>query len=109
MLSDDAVRQGRTRLAVESEGDIVGFASWVVNGHAIELEDLFVEPQWMRRGVGRALVLDAVAIARTRSFDALEVTANPHAQTFYEDVGFVFDYAVETDFHPGQRMHRNVR
>ncbi|MDR3648980.1 MAG: GNAT family N-acetyltransferase [Acidimicrobiales bacterium] len=109
VFSDDAVRQGRTRVAVESEGDIVGFASWVVNDNAIELEDLFVEPQWMRRGVGRALVLDAVAIARTRSFDTLEVTANPHAQEFYEDVGFVVDYAVETDFYPGQRMHRDVR
>jgi len=109
VLSDDAVRQGRTRVAVESEVEVVGFASWLVKHNAIELEDLFVEPTWMRRGVGRALVLDAVAIARTRSFGTLEVTANPHAQKFYEDLGFVVDHAVETDFYPGQRMHRSVR
>jgi len=62
----------------------------------------------MRRGVGRALVLDTVAIARQQAFDMLGVTANPHAQEFYEHVGFIADGPVETEFYPGQRMHRNV-
>ena len=109
MLSDNSVRQARTRVAVESDGEIVvGFASWLVDGGVIELEDLFVEPQWMRRGIGRALVIDAVAIARAKSFHRLEVTANPHAQEFYQSVGFIADYIVETDFYPGQRMHIEI-
>jgi ribosomal protein S18 acetylase RimI-like enzyme len=109
VLSDDGVRQGRTRVAVGPDHhEVVGFASWLVKDGVIELEDLFVEPTWMRRGVGRALVLDAVGIAREQAFDRLEVTANPHAQAFYESTGFIAGRVVETDFYPGQRMHRTV-
>lgn len=106
VLSDRGIRQGRTRVAIEPDGaEIVGFASWLVKDQVIELEDLFVEPEWMRQGVGRALVLDAMAMAKQQSFDRLEVTANPHAQAFYESAGFTADLVVETEFYPGQRMH----
>ena len=82
-LGDRAVREGRTRAAVADEA-IVGFASWLGAGDAIEIEDLFVDPGWMRRGIGRALVLDLIAIARGRGIDRVEVTANQHALAFYE-------------------------
>ena len=109
VLSGNGIRQGRTRVAVEPEsGEIIGFASWLVKDGVMELEDLFVEPQWMRRGVGRALVHDAIAIAKEQSFDRLEVTANPHAQAFYARAGFTADHVVETEFSPGRRMHRIV-
>ena len=108
VLSDNGIRQGRTRVAVEPDNEIVGFASWLVVDGVIELEDLFVEPSWMRKGVGRALVLDAVAVARSHMFHRLEVTANPHAQAFYEALGFSVGQMVETDFYPGFRMHREV-
>ena len=89
-----------TRVAVV-DGRIVGFAT-LLSG---ELEDLFVDPGWMRRGIGRALVLDAVALARERGLERIEVTANDHALAFYEDVGFVLDGTVETAFGRGSRMH----
>jgi GNAT superfamily N-acetyltransferase len=108
VLSDDGIREERTRLAVEPGGRVVGFASWIVRGDTIEMEDLFVEPQWMRRGIGLALVLDMVDIADRRMFSRLEVTANPHGREFYERAGFIADHVVETDFYPAQRMHRNV-
>ena len=109
VLSDAGVRQGRTRVATAPDSDeAVGFASWLVNDEIIELEDLFVDPRWMRGGVGRSLVADAVAIAKGQSFVRLEVTANPHAQAFYEAAGFTADQMVETDFYPGQRMHIDI-
>ena len=86
----------------------MGFASWLVTDGVIEVEDLFVEPSWMRRGIGRALLLDALTITRSQGFHRLEVTANPHAHAFDESVGFVADHMVETDFYPGRRMHLEV-
>jgi GNAT superfamily N-acetyltransferase len=57
---------GRARVAVV-EGRVVGFATLVGN----ELEDLFTDPEWMRRGIATALVRDAAS-----NVDRIEVTAN---------------------------------
>ncbi len=106
-LSDLAVKEGRTRAAV-ADGGIVGFATWLSAGDVVELEDLFVAPERMRQGIGRALVLDLIAIARGRGVRRVEVTANQHALAFYEDAGFVAGDEVQTRFGPAARMHRDV-
>lgn len=106
-LADQAVREGRTRAAV-AEGSIVGFASWLDAGEAVEVEDLFVDPDWMRHGIGRALMMDLIAIARRRGTGLVEVTANHHALPFYEKVGFAVIGEVETRFRPAPRMRREV-
>jgi GNAT superfamily N-acetyltransferase len=99
---------GRSRVVVADDGRIVGFATPLVEGDAIELEDLFVDPDWMRRGVGRALVSDAMELARRRAVSRIEVTANPHALSFYEKTGFIADHETETRFGPSARMHLAV-
>jgi GNAT superfamily N-acetyltransferase len=107
-LSDRSVQQGRTRVAIGTDGRIVGFATSLVAGDALELEDLFVDPDWMSRGVGRALVLDVVGTARRLGLARLEVIANRHALGFYEKAGFVVDRDVETRFGLAPRMHLEV-
>jgi GNAT superfamily N-acetyltransferase len=106
-LSDVPVTEGRVRAAL-SDGAVVGFAAWVPTPGAVELEDLFVDPDQMQRGVGRALVLDVVAIASSQGANRVEVTANPDARVFYAKVGFVADGYVHTTFGPGVRMHLDV-
>ena len=101
-LSDLAVTEGRTQAAV-ADGAIIGFATWLSAGDAIEIEDLFVDPRWMRQGIGRALVLDLIAMARARGIRRVEVTANQHALAFYQKAGFVVDHEVETRFRPAPR------
>ena len=66
---------------------------------------LFVEPQYMGRGVGGELINDAVAIARGQGVRRLEVTANPRAVGFYEKVGFTSGAVVRMRFGPALRMH----
>jgi GNAT superfamily N-acetyltransferase len=97
----------RTRVAT-ADDRITGFATSVPAGDVIELDDLFVDPGWMRRGAGRALVADAVAIARELGAGRVEVTANPHALVFYGKAGFISDHGVQTRFGPGLRMHIDV-
>ena len=94
-LDEANVIEGRTRVAV-AEGRIVGFATLVGN----ELEDLFTDPDWMRRGIATALVRDAAA-----TVDRIDVTANPHAQAFYEAAGFVYGGPAQTSGGPARRMH----
>jgi GNAT superfamily N-acetyltransferase len=107
-LPDRAVREGRTRAAV-AEGGIVGFASWLDAGEAVEVEDLFVEPGCMRHGIGRALMTDLIAIARGRGTRLVEVTANEHALAFYRKVGFAVRGEQETGFGRALRMRLEVR
>ncbi len=94
-LDEANVLEGRTRVAVV-DGEIVGFATLVGSG----LEDLFVEPDWMRRGIATALVHDIAA-----TVPRIDLTANPHALAFYESVGFVEDGVAETSGGPAVRMH----
>jgi GNAT superfamily N-acetyltransferase len=109
-LPDDGVVEGRTRVAVAADGMIVGFATGRrERGSMLELEDLFVDPDWMRRGVARHLLEDLIATAARGGITSLEVTANPHADAFYRSVGFVPMGDVETQFGRGQRMRIVLR
>jgi N-acetylglutamate synthase-like GNAT family acetyltransferase len=106
-FSDRAVVEGRVRVAV-IDNRIIGFATVLVTRQIGELEDLFVDPDWMRRGIATALVLDALAGAREQEVMRIEVTANGHALAFYESIGFVSDGMSQTQFGPGHRMHIDV-
>ena len=99
-----AVKEHRVRVAVIDER-IVGFVTLLATGQTGELEDLFVDPDWMLHGIGRTLVQDAVETAREQGLTRVEVTANPHALGFYEKVGFVRNGMTQTPFGPGHRMY----
>lgn len=98
----------RTRVAATAGGGIAGFVTSLPAGDALELDDLFVDPGWMRQGAARALVRDVVAHARNQGIRRIEVTANQHALVFYGKAGFIADHEVQTRFGPGIRMHLDV-
>ena len=85
-------------------GSVVGFATWAETGGTIELEDLFVDPGYLRRGIATALVSCIAEIWRARGEERLEVTANPHALGFYRAVGFIDCGVAETKFSAAPRM-----
>ena len=99
------VQERRTRVALDAKGSLIGFASYLISANVAELEDLFVDPLWMRHGVGEALVVDISSLMGEQNVQWLEVTANPHAMAFDEHMGFVADRLVDTDFYPAPRMH----
>jgi GNAT superfamily N-acetyltransferase len=107
-FSGEGIRDGRTRLA-EVDGRVVGFSSIVDGGSWWELEDLFVDPDWMGRGVGRALVVDLVERAGANGVVRVEVDANDHALDFYRRVGFVEGERVALDHGTAVRMTLDVR
>src|SRR5690348_18500313 len=78
ILGPEGLAEGRTYIA-EEYGTVVGFASWARVGDIIELEDLFVDPDWRRRGIAAALVSRIVDALRAQGVRCMEVTANPHA------------------------------
>jgi GNAT superfamily N-acetyltransferase len=103
VLEPDGLEQGRTHVA-EKHGSVVGFASWVEAEDTVDLEDLFVEPTWMRQGVATALVVRIIDVLRSQGVSCLEVTANPHALGFYRAVGFRDIGNAMTEFAMAPRM-----
>lgn len=82
---------------------VVGFATALPVDDYLELEDLFTDPDWMRRGVASALIAN-IALRGLR----IEVSANHHAKAFYESVGFVVVGDVNSVGEPQLRMHLDV-
>jgi N-acetylglutamate synthase-like GNAT family acetyltransferase len=108
-LADGGVAAGRTRVAVASDGTIVGFLTAVpLDGGALELADLFVDPDWMRRGVARCLMTNLITTARLDGIARIEVTANPHADGFYRAAGFIACHERPTPLGAGTRMQLTI-
>jgi len=103
VLGPEGLAEGRTYVADE-DGSLAGFATWLEAGGIFELEDLFVDPGWRRRGIAMALVSRIAAVLRARGVTRLEVTANPHALGFYRAAGFIDCGVADTDFGPAPRM-----
>ncbi|HEU4703342.1 MAG TPA: GNAT family N-acetyltransferase [Conexibacter sp.] len=101
-VDPQALADGRVRVAVGAGGALLGFVTVAPRPDgALELEDLFVEPQLMRRGIGRGLVRDAQARAGGRR---MTVLAGTRTVPFYERLGFVAGEAAQTRFGPAVRM-----
>jgi GNAT superfamily N-acetyltransferase len=108
VLAPEALTGGRT-LVAEQDGSVVGFASWLEVADGVELDDLFVDPAWRRRGIATALVIGIVEVLRARGVSHLEVTANPHALAFYREVGFVDIGQATTESGTAPRMALTIR
>jgi len=78
------------------------------SANTAELVDLFVDPDWTGRGIGRALVDDVVkqvlAVGRSR----VEVDANGLTLGFYTKLGFMTLGEVSVEYGTAFRMSREV-
>lgn len=93
-----------------ADGGPVGFGTALPPGVAgepdeAELEDLFTDPAWHRRGIARRVVAALAARAREQGADRLAVTGNPHALDFYRAAGFVVVGEAPTLLGPAPRLH----
>jgi GNAT superfamily N-acetyltransferase len=107
-FTGEGIATGRTLVAGASppgSGRVVGFATVAAGPEdGLELEDLFVDPEWRRRGVARRLVGQVAKSARDGGHRRLWVTGNPHALGFYLAVGFIEVDQVCTALGNGLRM-----
>jgi GNAT superfamily N-acetyltransferase len=71
----------------DEDGQAVGWASLIPRGEVGWLEDLWIEPAWIGRGVGRMLFEHVKERARALGAKRLEWEAEPNARGFYERMG----------------------
>jgi ribosomal protein S18 acetylase RimI-like enzyme len=85
-ISPEFVSQGEVYAAFV-EGEPVGFYALVGENSKIELEHLWVLPECMGLGLGRALFDHALDRAAALDADVLGVEADPNAEGFYRRMG----------------------
>jgi len=82
----DFIDSGEVRL-VENGGGPIGFYSLVPWNSDVELGHLFVDPDYVRQGIGRLLWEDAVRRAVVLGYDRLIIESDPNAEDFYLKLG----------------------
>jgi GNAT superfamily N-acetyltransferase len=103
VLEPAGLAEGRTYVA-EEDGVLAGFATWSATPGGAELEDLFVDPAYMRRGIATALVARITDVLRARGVRQIEVIASLYAVGFYRAAGFTGAGPAQTDFGSALRM-----
>jgi ribosomal protein S18 acetylase RimI-like enzyme len=69
------------------EDRTLGFYVLTAESDGLHLDHLWILPDAMRRGIGRALFQHATEQAQVRGFDSIKIEADPNAAAFYERMG----------------------
>jgi ribosomal protein S18 acetylase RimI-like enzyme len=85
-LSPEYFVENEGWVAVVSDSPIGFYTLEEKNGNAW-LENLWVLPEYIGKGVGKALFLHAAELSRQRGYKVLQLEADPNAAGFYERMG----------------------
>jgi putative acetyltransferase len=73
------------------DGQLIGTASWQVNGddgQAARISSVFVDPMFMRLGIGGRLLMEVEGRAFQSGFNQLGISATLNAVPFFERAGY---------------------
>jgi GNAT superfamily N-acetyltransferase len=73
----------------DCDGTVAGTAATLVFGKVAWIALVLVDPAWRRRGIGRALMEQALAFADQLDVATVRLDATPLGQPLYEQLGFV--------------------
>jgi len=89
----------------KKQNDVLGFyALQALSETQAELEALFVEPEWIGKGIGRTLIQHAIGFAKNQGCNSLIIQGDPHAEKFYRAAGGKNIGERESDSIPGRYL-----
>lgn len=94
-IRPDFIAENETFAAIISRQS-VAFHALVETANAFRLEHLWVLPNWIGQGIGRALFRHAAERAAARGALNLTIEADPKAEPFYRRMGAVRSGVIET-------------
>jgi N-acetylglutamate synthase-like GNAT family acetyltransferase len=106
-LTTDDLAKTRVHVA-ERDGIVIGVAQVSAESTTAHLEKLFIEPDLMRAGAGRALFAWARATAAQLGAATLVIEADPDAAPFYRRMGARDDGVAASGSIPGRFLPRLV-
>jgi len=85
-ITRDFISNHEVYVAV-TDKEIAGCCALVVKDSQAELEHMWIRPQYMGAGYGKALFVHVMQRATTLSAPAVELSADPNAEGFYKHMG----------------------
>jgi N-acetylglutamate synthase-like GNAT family acetyltransferase len=85
-ITPEFIANNEMYVAVKGE-EVVGCCALTVNDSNAELEHMWIRPEHMGAGIGRALFNYITARATSLKLPALELSADPNAEGFYQRMG----------------------
>src|SRR2546428_14111767 len=98
-ITPEFIISNETFVATTGE-EIVGCCAIVLNDSGAELEHMWIKPERMGAGVSRTLSLDAADHAPKLNVSALELSAHPNAEGFYQRICPTRIGAVRSEIEP---------
>jgi GNAT superfamily N-acetyltransferase len=105
-VSPEQIAAGEVWVATAADESLAGIVALGPSAqpNTLDLDKLFVEPQRIRTGVGRALLTHAIIEARRRGAERLTILADPYAAGFYERNGARLIGQAPSDAIPGRSL-----
>jgi N-acetylglutamate synthase-like GNAT family acetyltransferase len=85
-ITPDFIASNEMYVALNGE-EIAGCCALVMGDSLAELEHMWIRPEHMGNGVGRALFNQIVERAKTLGAKAVELSADPNSEGFYQRMG----------------------
>ena len=88
VISQNEIMEGRVWIGTLAD-TIVGYYSYeVLSTSAIKLDNLFLDPAYIGKGLGKVLMQDFLDRAKQQGFQTATLNAEPYAEPFYRGFGF---------------------
>jgi len=92
-------------LVYSEDGKMLGIVSLITDVSGVaEIRDFVVEPSERRKGYGRRILDDIVAIAKERGMRKLFSLSLPQAESLYASAGFIKEGILKSHFAPGEDL-----
>ena len=87
---------------MEHDGSPIAFSTVQERDGNFWIENMWVSPEYMGKGIGKKLFTHAVNLARQRGYKTLQLEADPNAVGFYEKMGLqiIGEHQYELDGQP---------
>ncbi len=102
-IHPDDCTSGLVTVARDTD-EVVGFYQLLGSSPRGELADLFVDPDYIGRGIGSQLFRHALSTAATIGLQTLEIHSDPHAKDFYIHMGALVIGETESGSIPGRLL-----
>ena len=87
------------------QNKIIGYYSYIKEeNHKVQLDNLFVLPEYIGKGFGKYLMNDFLERMQNSKFKKIILDSEPNAEKFYQKMGFVkigeFETSIKNRFMP---------